>query len=401
MAADAGSDDAGITTTDANAEEVDQRGSGRLRAIGSVACGVVAILTLVASTVALWARATVFDSSKVATIAGDALAEPEVQDALAAYLTDQVVGAVDLEAELASALPTGLQRFAPTIAAGATAALQRGVSQLLGTPEVQNLFTELVERAHHRVMELLQGDGVLDGVTVTDGEVTLNLLPIVSQAITRLQQQGLLERLDVPELAADGDPSEQIAELEARLGRDLPDNFGQLVVYQSDKLADRQASVERAQQVLVVAKRAFWILLAVTVAAFAGCVLLARDRWRAALLLGVISVAAMVVLRAGVHRVGDDAPDLAAKAGGRAAIDAVVSGASTGLLRLSGVIVLIAAAVAVVALVRRHWRRTDIVAIAAAGVFVAIMAVAGLSIVALLVALVAAALVPILVARFA
>ena len=55
-------------------------------------------------------------------------------------------------------------------------------------------------------------------------------------------------------------PTAQIAELEQATGRDLPDDFGQLVVYQSDQLADRQASLESAQQAVALAKRAVWVL---------------------------------------------------------------------------------------------------------------------------------------------
>jgi hypothetical protein len=374
---------------------------GRARTIGAVACGVLAVVGLILTTVAVWAQATVFDGAKVSGIVGDALAEPDVEAALAQYVTDQVLAAVDLEAAISGVLPTQLQRLTPTLVAGAGAALERGVTRLVATPEVQEIMTELVERAHRRAMRLLQGDGLLDGVSVVEGRVTVNLLPLVGRGVARLQQQGLLERLQLPELTADGDPAEQIAQLEASTGRDLPDDFGQLVVYESATLADRQESLERAQQTVALAKRATWLLPAITVAAAAACVLLARDRRRAALMLGLTVFAGMVVVRAAIHRATDDAPELAATPGGRAAIDAVLGGASTGLLRLTGAIMLVAAAVAVIMLIIRRFQRRDLIAAVAALAVAASFAVIGFSLVAVVVALVAAVLVPVVATRLA
>ena len=50
-------------------------------------------------------------------------------------------------------------------------------------------------------------DGLLDGITVEDGAVTVNLLPLISRGLTFVQGLGLLDQLDVPELTRDGDPS--------------------------------------------------------------------------------------------------------------------------------------------------------------------------------------------------
>ncbi len=196
-------------------------------------------------------------------------------------------------------------------------------------------------------------------------------------------------------------PSEQIAELEQATGRDLPDDFGQLVVYQSDQLADRQASLESAQQALALAKRAVWVLVMLTAVLLLATVLVARNRWRAALWLGLGGVVAMVITRSVVHRVVDEAPEIAAEPGGRAAISAIVDGASTSLLRLAAVILIVAAAVAVLAMFRRHWRRADVVLVGAVLTFVVIVAVLGVSIVSLLLGLVVALLVPVAVGRLA
>ncbi len=340
---------------------------------------------LIPTTIAVWAQATVFDSEKVASIVGDALAEPEVSAALADHVTEQVFAAVDIEALMNDLLPDQLARLAPVIADGARSAVDRRLTAVMADDDVQAVITEVVERAHRRAMQLLEGDGLVDGITVVDGEVSVNLLPLIGRGLTQLQGLGLFSDLEVPEMTADGAPADQIAALSDATGRDLPDDFGQLVVYQSDTLADRQASLQSAQSIFAFAKRAVWVLIALTVVLLAATIVVARDRWRAVLVLGLSVIAAMVFIRSAVRRVADDAPELAAKPGGRAAISAILEGATTGLLRLAGVLLIVAAAAVALALLRRRWRRGDLVLVGAILLGVVVIAVLGISIVSLMV----------------
>ena len=62
---------------------------GRVRGVLAAILGVAAILALMVSAIAVWAKATVFDSEKFADIVGAAIEQPDVQAALATYVTDQ------------------------------------------------------------------------------------------------------------------------------------------------------------------------------------------------------------------------------------------------------------------------------------------------------------------------
>jgi hypothetical protein len=362
---------------------------GRLRSIAAGVVGVLAVLLLLVSAIAVWARATVFDSDKVAALVGDALAEPEVDAALADKVTEQVFAAVDVESLLTNLLPSSIDRLAPVMTAGVRAAVDQGLTQLFETPEIQELVTNLVRRAHSAAMSLLQGDGLLDGVSVQDGAVTLNLLPLIERGLARVQSFGLLSDVELPELTADGDPQQQIADLEAALGRDLPDDFGQLVVYRSDRLADAQATVENAQRMLVLAKRALVVLLIATVFLIALTIVLARERWRAAMLLGLGAVVAMVVARTAVRRVRDDAPELLERPGAKAALGSILDGAASGLLRIFGIVLLVGAVVTLIAFFRRHRQRRDLVLIGAVLAGVIVVGLLGFSIWALLIGILA------------
>ena len=365
---------------------------GRGRSVVAGVLGVLAVLLLVVSSIAVWAQAIAFDSAEVSGIVGEALDEPAVQGALAQKVTDQVFAAAAVDERLADAVPPELQRFVPVLVAGAEDAVDRAVGRMLANPDVRSIVTGLVERAHDRAMQVLEGDGLIDAVTV-DGAISINLLPLVSRGIERLQDIGIAEDIEVPELTADGDPADQIAQLEEALDRDLPDDFGQLVVYRSDRLAERAASLDTAQRTLALAKRAIWLLVALTIVATVVTLLAARQRWRAALWLGLGSFAAMVVVRSAIQRVVDEAPDLAANPGGTAAISAIVGSASQSLLRLTGLVAVAAVAAVVLAAHRRGWRREDLVRGGAVLAFAAAVVVLGASIVSLVIGIVAALLV--------
>jgi hypothetical protein len=374
-----------------------RRDRHRGRTIAAAVLGALAVLALTVTVVAVWAEATVLRSEPVADLVGDALAEPQVQSALAAYVTDQVVDAVDLEALLANLLPDGLDRFAPTIAGGAQAAVQRRLTDVIANPDVQHLLSRSVERAHRAAMQLLQGDGLMDGVTVADGAVSVNLLPVVARGLTALQSIGLLQDVEIPPVTADGDPTEQLAALSTALNRELPDDLGQLVVYRGSSVTEAQESVQTARRLLALAQRAVWVLAGVSIVLIVATVAVAARRWRAALILAAGTAATMIVTRAAVRQVVDDAPAVAAKPGGRAAIDAIVSGASTSLLRLTGVVLLTAIAAVAITLLRTGWRRGDLVLVAATASGAATIAALGVSLLALLVGVAVAVAVPFVV----
>src|SRR3954466_15111834 len=136
-----------MTVIESTNQEV-HRGPSRARSITAGVLGVLAVLVLLPSTVAAWARATVFNSDKVGDAVASALARPEVDDALAQWATDQIVNAVDMDAVVSNLVPGQLSRLEPAIAAGVTQAVDRLMTRLVAEPKVQEVITEVAERAH-------------------------------------------------------------------------------------------------------------------------------------------------------------------------------------------------------------------------------------------------------------
>ena len=304
----------------------------RIRAIFAGVVGVIAIIGLLASVISLWAHWVVFSDDAIGNAAGAAIAQPEVSDALAQRVTDEVFTAVDAEAFVKSVLPSALASLAPALVGGLETRVEARLATALESDTAQQLVVGAVDRAHAGLVRVLEGDGLLDGVSVQNGEVTLNLLPLLGRGVTALQDLGLLSNVTLPDLSAGGDPTQQIAALEESLGRDLPDDLGQIVVYQSDRLSDAGETVQLAQDVVVIAKRAMLPLLILTVVAWVGAILLANRRRRALLIMFLGTAAVMIVARALVRAVVRNAPDVADQPGGRATIDAVVTSLTGGLV---------------------------------------------------------------------
>jgi hypothetical protein len=374
----------------------DERPPGRHRARSIIASvlGVLAVLLLVVGLVGVWAKVTVLRSEAVADLVGDAIAQPDVQAALATYLADEAQRAVDLQAKVESLLPAQLDRFAPTITAGANAAVERVLGRVLASPQAQDAIKTIVERAHTRAMQLLRGDGLADGINVDNGQVSINLLPLIARGLTAIQSAGLLDDVKIPEITADGDPDQQIAELSAALGRDLPADFGQLVVYQSESVKNAQAAVETAQNLLVVARRALVLVIILTVVLSAATILVAPRRVRATLVLALGMAAAMVLLRSAAREVVSQAGDIATTAGAKAATTAIVGGAANSLKRLAGVLLVLSLLVVTAAvLYRRRWR-DDLVLVAAVLVGVSTVALIGVNLGGLITGLVIGVAIP-------
>ncbi len=305
--------------------------SHRGRSALSVIFGVLGVFGVLVSVLAVWAHEVLFDSSSVSSAVEQTLLDPEVTDALAVYLTDQVLEAVPVEQLVEDRLPDQLTGLSPILVGGVRTVVHDGLSRVLADEKTRAVIVTASERAHRAVMRVLDGGRLSDGLTVGDEQVSLNLLPIVSHGFEALQDAGLLTNVDLPDLIPGGNPADQIRQLEDAIGRSLPDGFGQLVVYRSDQIAAAQTAVSRAQQALVLFRRTIFVILAVTAVSLAVSVALAARRRRAlvALLLG--TVAAMAVGRAIIRTVVQKVPTLAIEPGSRAALRNMVESLASGL----------------------------------------------------------------------
>jgi hypothetical protein len=327
--------------------EVPDHRTSKVRAVFAGLLGVLAIIALVASVVTVWAKNTVFDSKKVASAVDAALQDPAVTSAAGVYLTEQIFTAVDMNSIVTDVLPGPLDKLAPAIVGGVQSRVEVIMGDLLARPKVRGLVVEIVERAHARLMRVLKGDGLMNGVTIKGGKVSVNLLPLIGLGLDQIHNLGLLTGVTLPAFTIDGDPAVQIAALSTALHRDLPADFGQLVVYQSDKLANADETVAMAQQALVLAKRAMYLILALTVVLLVATVVVANRRRRALAVLGLAAAVTFLITRVALHRAVAKIPAFLVKPGAKAAALNTVTSLASGLLTMATVIAIVGLVLAV------------------------------------------------------
>jgi hypothetical protein len=317
---------------------------------------VLAALLVGVATVAVWASRTIVNEDRFTSLVSNVVGDEAVQSAASAYITDQVQTAV-VSSGVLEQLPPVLQPVVNTLSGAIFSRVEERVNDVISSDAGQTLIVDAVRLSHRQAIKILQGDGLLssDAVTVQNGTVTLNLVPVVRQVLIRLQQEGLFpSSITIPTDASTPGP------LQTALGGRLPPNFGQVVVYQTDA-ASNDDLVDQAQRTLVVAKRGVVLLVILALACCVGAVLVAVDRRRAVFRVGVGIVIACVLLIIVARRVTAALPRATQTAGGEAVASALGSALKSSLVRALVIVAVVAAVAAVVALYLRPllaWART-------------------------------------------
>ena len=344
------------------------------RVLSIVFLVIAAILIPVAAT-AVWASRTVLNEDRFTSTVTSVTKDPAVVDALATAVTDQAVSAVSGSAVIEK-LPAAIQPAVPVIIGALRGQVQSVVSDVISSPTGQKLVEDAVRLAHRRAMKVLQGDGLLNSsaFTVENGVVTLDLRALIRQALLDLQKDGVIPASIT--LPAPDDPPSQLGQ---RLGVQLPDDFGQIVVYRTDN-ASIDNYLDQAQRALVVAKRSVVLLVVLALAAAIAAIAVAPDRRRTTYLLaaGVLGFTILLVIVA--RRAAAAVPDAASTAAGKAVASALADALRSSLMR---VLTLLGGLAAVIGLLARFWH--PILRVVRANVGVATGVAVGLGLLVLLV----------------
>jgi hypothetical protein len=198
-----------------------------------------------------------------------------------------------------------------------------------------------VSIAHTQVMNLLRANP--DAVSVVDGYVTIEVLPLVQAALTELQSIGLLpDGVQIPDLSTSEAPSALVQRLSTALGVTLPADFGTIRLMPADRLLTAR-TVVRVFDILVV----LLVILSVVLAALA--IWLARGRRRMVVYLAVGTIIAFLIGRIVINTFTDTLIDGIQDQGLALGIRSVVDATVEDLRRLTTIILVATAIVAVVA----------------------------------------------------
>jgi hypothetical protein len=267
------------------------------REIASWLLAVLASVAIAASVLAVWVHETMLDTDRFMEVVAPAVESEAVQAAAGEYLSNQLIAALDLtdrlEAALASiddrlgegvaealdltdeqfarlqALDINLTRLAGPIAAGVESRIRDGVSEIVAQPAMTSLLLSVTEAAHEKTVHLVRGElDQLPNLVIEEGQVRLNLVPLIAEALRSLVRAGFeIVGLDVeiPRIAANVEPGAAIERLASALGRELDPDFGQVAVMSEERLQELQDLV-RTVDLLV------WALVLVTLGLAAAAV---------------------------------------------------------------------------------------------------------------------------------
>ncbi len=307
----------------------------RVRRIAKRVLVYVAAVLITITTVVVWSTRTVLNSDRFATTISSSLDDERVTNALATYITGQITTAIDLEQIAKDLIPGERDLLAAPLAREATNFINTRVLAIVESDQFAKWFTTVVSKAHDLAIHIAKGQSG-PVINAEDGSVVINVAPAIAAVLTQLGADGLVDRLaNMPKLEDNPEVADVITRIATALNIQIPDNFGQITVMQSDTLS-RVQDTFRTFRILV------WILLLVSLVLVVAAVLIADDRRKALIDLGIGVIVANAIAWILFARIG------AKETEGHPAAAAIVEVLRDSLLHALLIMALIAAAVVLV-----------------------------------------------------
>ncbi|WP_409061771.1 hypothetical protein [Streptomyces sp. SYP-A7185] len=268
------------------------------RVVAAVLIALVAVLA-VTSVVGVWGSRTTLNTDRWIATVGPLPEDPKVNAAVSAYLSNEIFDQLDVEQRLAEALPPRASFLAEPVTGAVHDFVRERISKLIATDQFQDLWRATNERAHRRIVAVLERRN--ENVRVEGDTVALNLLPMVNNLLTSLEEQlpsMFGKKLDLPALSSGEIPPGLHDRIEKALGVSLPEDFGQIRLYNRDELGQLQDAV-------VVFKKAVVGLLIGVPVLLALALWVSPDRRRTLLQLGLWLVVTVTVLTSVLRAVRD------------------------------------------------------------------------------------------------
>lgn len=334
---------------------------------------VLASLSVVTATVAVWAHNEVFDTERFMETVEPALEDPAFYSALSTRLSEQTLEALDLENRVSNSLAQldeylsealvgaidpdprvqellsrferpSLTALAPGIAETLEARIVTRIDGFITSDEFEPRFLALVRQAHEAAVALLRDDRAeLPNVYVQEGEVRLNLIPLVTESLQRVgdEVRGFLPDLSLPDAISDR-VDEGRAQLGEALQAQLPEDFGQLTIMSQADLTELQEGAQRLDQLV-------WALLILAMMLLVLSVVVSPTRRRTLIQLGIGVAVGLVVGWVIVRRLQESILAQIANPDGEQAARALLSGVASSLRNVALLVGISAIVIAVAA----------------------------------------------------
>jgi hypothetical protein len=213
-----------------------------------VALVVLGTVLAFVSILALWANRQFLNTDNWTRTSSQLLERKAVREEVAGFLVDQLYANVNVQAQLAQALPPQAKALAGPAAGGLRNLAEQGINELLQRPKVQQLWEDANRVAHQKLLLTLEGGN--ENVSTTGGKVTLNLGQIVANVASAIGLGSVASK--------------------------IPPDAAQITVLKSDQLETVQNALQALRGITLV-------VVILTFLLFAVAVFVAADRRRAAL----------------------------------------------------------------------------------------------------------------------
>lgn len=281
---------------DAAVAALDKQGRRRARrARARRACAVVLVavfaVLLPVTVTATWAHRTVVNTDAYVATVGPIAASPEVQAAVSREVTNEIYAALNPQQIIANALPPKAAGLAGPLSNGVKGYLQDGINKILASPKFQQLWVSANQFAHAQLITVLEGDS--KALQATNGQVVLNLVPLLNEALKDVQARAaalLGKNITLPAISGDTIPAAACQKIATAIGRPLPPTCGQIPLFPASALT----SAQRAYQAF---NRLVLALLIVTPLAFVGALWVSPRRRRTLLQLTIGGMLGLIVIR--------------------------------------------------------------------------------------------------------
>ena len=187
----------GATTTDATAAAEPQPRKLPLwrRIVVSVLVVLVCILAPI-SVLGVWVRNTILNTDQYVDTMAPLVDNPDIQQGIANRVGTAIGESDTIETKVKDVLPDRAQRLAPVIMGGVQQAASAAALKIVQSDEFEKLWRGMNERAHTRVIALLQGKGT-DTVSTKNGEITVSTGPIIDKVKSKI---SFLQNVDTSSL---------------------------------------------------------------------------------------------------------------------------------------------------------------------------------------------------------
>jgi hypothetical protein len=221
----------------------------RLRRIAVPTMLVVGTLVAFLAIFSVWANRQALNTDNWVNTSSSLLANEKIDEQLSTFMVSQLYANVNVEAELAKALPPQAQALAGPAAGGLRQLAQRVSERALAAPRFQALWADANRAAHESLLKILDGGGSF--ASTGEGKVTLHLGALISEIGKQVGlPSGLIEK--------------------------IPPEAGNLTVLESEQIST-------AQSVAKLIRRLPVVLFALLALLWGGAIFLARGRRREAL----------------------------------------------------------------------------------------------------------------------